>query len=537
MKIKLKNKRRLHYIKIMSLLLVAFVTVAGAYAVITFNHTHELLYRDAAERFNELSYQVKWMSDTDKEFARRGECRNTFVVVDKNGKFYAEAGNSILVDFHDKDIGGDGQGAVLNYDSFRSSMTDSQYEQICGYLRSTPSHSDYDLSGDLRYELSCREYYIGYTEVYPKTVAVVVTNDENTWYVQDITVKEFELTPDTAENTGLYSSGETYRNIINKDFVLGEYNVRELLDYVEQQDVSAADLPAEFPVGNFSYIYYNRGSLSRIYSSFDTVENPVEADNYYMRFATKYNVLDSCFASIVIATAIIFLFFFVFSLAMARLSWRTIRSEIEQEQIRVDTTNAMAHDLKTPLFIISGYAENLCENINSDKREHYAKMIVEQTKRMDGLLHSMLDYSRLESYDLQLNRTNLDSERLIREILAGYPDNDIALEISGSGGMNADKYLITAVIHNFIDNAVNYGCGGISITLSSGRFEIENPIASDLTPGELEQIWKPYSKLDAARYSGGNGLGLSIASRILKLHGFRYGADCADKIIKFWFEF
>ncbi len=76
--------------------------------------------------------------------------------------------------------------------------------------------------------------------------------------------------------------------------------------------------------------------------------------------------------------------------ATIRKAEKLYRQQILLEENRQDFTNAMAHELKTPLGVIRGFAENLLEKIHEEKREYYLRQIIGQTDEMDRLAEGLL---------------------------------------------------------------------------------------------------------------------------------------------------
>ncbi len=538
----------------MAMFLGVFFIVAGAYAVITYNHTHQNLLNSAYDAVSEyyatllqapnsLAYEVNSLQDNSTEV--RVYVREANGISDDSGQnerytyigssdtVLAETGDYCAVDFSDRTFGLDSAIGVIDYREFRGSMTNAQYRKISSYLRSKPDKTE--LSGEVRYELVCRSFYYSGNYVYPKSVEIVVTNDINKRYAEDEPVEDFELQPElyTSETAGqiVYKSGGRYRNMIDTDFVLGNYESRNLLDYIDGLGVKLNDIPTETNTAPFTYIFFNRRTVNSIDKYIDTT--------YYLDFVREYNVLSVCFVNILIASVIIFVFFLLVGIIVGRLSWKSICTEIEQENIRRDMTRAMAHDLKTPLFIISGYAESLRENINADKREYYADVIIDQTERLDELVHNMLDFSRFDSDNFKLNRERFSLKELVKNAVEKCPDSRLRFKCIGDCVISADCNLLTTVIDNFIDNAVKYATEDtpIDVVIKDGRLSVTNKTAEEIGKSELTKIWEPYTKLDTARYSKGNGLGLAIAKRILDMHGFDYGVQTDKDKIEFWIIF
>ena len=96
--------------------------------------------------------------------------------------------------------------------------------------------------------------------------------------------------------------------------------------------------------------------------------------------------MEGCIGSILTATGILFMFFLIIGVVLTVMMWRTLKMQIVEEQKRRDMTNALAHDIKTPLFILSGYAGNLKENVQTDKREHYHNPNVKAADLMQSVI-------------------------------------------------------------------------------------------------------------------------------------------------------
>ncbi|HZK00569.1 MAG TPA: HAMP domain-containing sensor histidine kinase, partial [Tissierellaceae bacterium] len=191
---------------------------------------------------------------------------------------------------------------------------------------------------------------------------------------------------------------------------------------------------------------------------------------------------------------------------------------------------------------ISGYAQNLEENVHSEKREHYASHINKNVGRMDKIIGKMLEMSKLESdsFDLKLEEVSLG--HLSNQIISRYrqlcDEKAISISLEGDALIKADKSLVDRVIDNFIINAMeNTPEGGkISINIEDDTLEVYNS-GSHISEDKIEEIWFPYKKVDVERSNTkGTGLGLSISRTILELHGFLYGAKNSEDGVIFWFK-
>ncbi|MDR7871258.1 MAG: HAMP domain-containing sensor histidine kinase [Tissierellaceae bacterium] len=236
---------------------------------------------------------------------------------------------------------------------------------------------------------------------------------------------------------------------------------------------------------------------------------------------------------------------FIFIIAayiLSRQSYKTYLIGAQLEKQRKEMTDALAHDLKTPLSIISGYAQNLQENIHTEKRNDYANHINENVGRMDKIIRQMLEMSRIESDSLDLKLIDISLAEISNEIINRYKqvcdDKHISITIEGNADVKADNSLIERVIDNFMVNAIDNTPedGRINIKISSKKFEIYNS-GSHIPEDKIKEIWLPYKKGNVERdNTRGTGLGLAISRTIFELHKFSYGANNDDDGVTFWFK-
>ena len=136
----------------------------------------------------------------------------------------------------------------------------------------------------------------------------------------------------------------------------------------------------------------------------------------------------------------------LFSAILAFALLRVWRKQERIEQARRDTTAALAHELKTPLSVLSATAELLSGDMAQDKRAHYLDVIRQQAARMDGSVRGMLELSRLEAGAKALRRERFALSALAQERLdaAVPPDADLHTEVTVSGAdeVDADRTLL-----------------------------------------------------------------------------------------------
>ena len=204
------------------------------------------------------------------------------------------------------------------------------------------------------------------------------------------------------------------------------------------------------------------------------------------------------------------------------------------EDYRKTLMNTMAHDLKSPLMSISGYAENLKESVHSEKREHYASAIMDNVDHMNRIISDILTLSKTEDGNVVLNKTELNAETLIHECLKKYElqmgEHKLTCAVSGSLTLLADKTLFTEALDNLIGNAVKYADSDseIAFTLDKKSIGISNRCGAEID--NTDELLKPFVTGDKNRSNkGGNGLGLAIAKNIMDLHKFKMNVKYEDK--------
>ena len=222
-------------------------------------------------------------------------------------------------------------------------------------------------------------------------------------------------------------------------------------------------------------------------------------------------------------------------------SWKDFKRRTAQEETRLEMTNAIAHNLKTPLFVIGGFAENLKNEEDTEKKLHNIEIIQQQTEEMDILIHRMLDLSRFDSPALKLNCEVFDFKPFIEKILENYyvhTEHEIIFIYNSKAKIKADPAMLKTVLENLIDNAEKYSDYGSDITINvlDDVLSISNQCSS-FDRENLSKLWQPYFRAAKGDNKSGSGIGLSIVKSALEMHGFKYKAEFENGIITFKFRF
>lgn len=267
----------------------------------------------------------------------------------------------------------------------------------------------------------------------------------------------------------------------------------------------------------------------------------VDGGYVMMSFAAEGCPLKACLSILVPAGVLSLILAMLCAIILSFALLRVWRKQERIERLRRETTAALAHELKTPLSVLSATAELLGDNLAPEKQGHYLEVIRQQAQRMDGSVRQMLELSRLETGARALRRTAFSLAELAQERLqAALPtDSTIHIEFAAQGEyeVNADRALLTRALDALLENAVQHtpegGC--ITVHLADGVLSVTN--TGDAIPADaLPRLWEAYYQADPSRSAKGDGLGLSIAKTVFDLHGFTCGAENTEIGPKFWFR-
>ena len=195
----------------------------------------------------------------------------------------------------------------------------------------------------------------------------------------------------------------------------------------------------------------------------------------------------------------------------------------------------IAHDLRTPITTIAGYSKALNDDmvVSEEKKKEYLQAIENKSARMSDLINLLFDYVRLDSEHYGLRKEEIDLPELLRTIAASiYSDIEekgMEFEISIPEEVHMvtlDRVQFSRVIVNLINNAIKHNEAGTTIALEmkkeKGCVQIRVSDNGSLIPAFLaDHIFEPFAMGDASRNSqSGSGLGLSIAKKIVEMHGW-----------------
>jgi two-component system phosphate regulon sensor histidine kinase PhoR len=214
------------------------------------------------------------------------------------------------------------------------------------------------------------------------------------------------------------------------------------------------------------------------------------------------------------------------------------------ERARRDFVTNIGHELRTPLTSVKLLVETVRHAIHDDTRaaENFLGQIEAELDRLTHLVRELLELSRIESGQVQLERTGVDVPQML-EVAAGRlraqaERAGVSLSVNVPDPLPpayADRERIEQVLVNLVHNAIKFTEPGGSITLSANYEDSEVGISVrdtgvGIPPEDLPRIFERFYKVDKARAAGreregGTGLGLAIAKHVVQAHGGRIWAE------------
>ena len=221
------------------------------------------------------------------------------------------------------------------------------------------------------------------------------------------------------------------------------------------------------------------------------------------------------------------------------------------DALRRDLIANISHDLRTPLTMISGYAE-VMRDLPGENTAENLQVIIDESNRLTTLVNDVLDISKLESGVRTVSPSEFSLTDAISSAIKSYNkltergNYKIIFLPEYNVTVNTDKTILMQVFYNLLGNAVTYTGDDKTVYVSqSTDSETRNvritvtDTGDGIAPEKLPLIWDRYYKVDKIhrRASVGTGLGLSIVRGSMELLGGGYGVKSTPGAgSDFWFE-
>ena len=191
-------------------------------------------------------------------------------------------------------------------------------------------------------------------------------------------------------------------------------------------------------------------------------------------------------------------------------------------------TNAIAHELRTPIFRIQWQAEILKDTPLNEAQQGTVESIVEDTEEMEKMVDELLCYAKLDSIDLENLQQPLEVRGFLEHAMTRWnKDTLLKLELSlpeQPRTILVDETLLNRALDNLVHNAMKFARSQVSIEASVHQDQLKIAVHDDgdgIAEEHKVRLFEPFYVGDKARnkVKSGHGLGLSIVDKICTQHG------------------
>jgi PAS domain S-box-containing protein len=217
------------------------------------------------------------------------------------------------------------------------------------------------------------------------------------------------------------------------------------------------------------------------------------------------------------------------------LYFRDVTHETEVDQMKSEFLSTAAHELRTPMASIYGFAEVLLTQDLDDKtRQEFTGIIFRQSELMASILNELLDLARIEARrgkDFVFDAVSVPT--LVEDVVRGFKlpagrTTPAVILVGEPMSVYGDTKKLQQALLNVLSNAYKYSPQGGDVQLTmeesdrSGRSTVAIRIADQgigLTSTQSQRVGERFYRVDASGKVPGTGLGMSIVKEIIGLHG------------------
>jgi signal transduction histidine kinase len=229
-------------------------------------------------------------------------------------------------------------------------------------------------------------------------------------------------------------------------------------------------------------------------------------------------------------------------------AFNRLMEEVKESEKRKDEFIGIAsHELKTPLTSIKGYLDLLYILEDKQPNQQCVQKALESTHKLMKLIKDLLDVSKIQSGQLQLNITEFNIGELVGETISSFQVLSPVHEIINEDTLNdlmisGDRQKIEQVLINLLSNAVKYSPPETKVIVSARQTDTELIIkvrdyGIGIPGDEVSEIFERfYRTKDSSVHISGLGLGLYICRDILGSHNGKIWVEREEKGSSFYFS-
>lgn len=209
-------------------------------------------------------------------------------------------------------------------------------------------------------------------------------------------------------------------------------------------------------------------------------------------------------------------------------AFNSLASSLERnEQLRRQMVSDIAHELRNPLLTINGTLEAIEDGLYEPSASVISSLM-EETAHLSRLVLDLQDLSVADAGGLRIDLRDGDLVEVAGSVIEAHrpvaerASVTLALVVDGSIPVRIDPSRMRQVVGNLVGNALRHTSPGghVTVRIRPGEIDVADDgegIAADDLPNVFERFWR--SDLSRTRATGGAGLGLAIATELVKAHG------------------
>jgi signal transduction histidine kinase len=212
-----------------------------------------------------------------------------------------------------------------------------------------------------------------------------------------------------------------------------------------------------------------------------------------------------------------------------------------------EVTSNVAHDLRTPLTRLRARAEAALRVDSRDEQKQALQQTLHESDKLLQTFNALLSIARVDAGQAREGLMPINLSEIVRDVAELYEpmveeDGGVfTSNVDDNIEVRADRQLLSQVFSNLLDNAMKYGAdptyGKIAIAISAQKQDGKALVVVEdkgpgIPPEQHEHVLQRFVRLDESRSKPGNGLGLSLVSSVIKLHGGTLVLDDAQPGLK-----